>query len=134
MEKKSIQRLFASYEDTYPGIHKQLEKIGKSLDLRESREKELYIEISNLKKELDEKTTDDRVAALTAQIQDLKRRSVGLLSEQEMEDKDKAYKEHYNTGCNRNPHLELHFTGIGTAYIVKCEKCGFSADISDYNW
>lgn len=138
MEKKKFNKelcnLIRTDEDSYNGIRKQLSRIQESLNKRENREDALVEQVKQLQKDLVEKTTDDRVRVLEAQMRDLRRRSVGIMSEGEVADREAAYAEHYKTGCKRNPHLELHFTGLGTAYIVKCEKCGFEVNVTDYNW
>ena len=135
MNKEEIIKLckmVRTDSDSYDGIRSQLSKIEDSLRKREKYELELLERNKELKKQLQEKTADDRVRELEEQLCKLRAGSLGVLNEVEREGKRAAYEAHYQTGCKCNPMLQLHYTGLGTAYVVKCEKCGYGENITDY--
>ena len=132
-ERLKLCKMIKTDIDSYDGIRKQLDKIEGSLSKRETHEIELLETIDELKKQLQEKTTNDRVRELEEQLRKLRAGSLGVLNEVEREGKRAAYETHYQTGCSCNPMLQLHYTGLGTAYVVKCEKCGYGENITDYS-
>lgn len=132
-EMKTLRKLFKT-PSSYSSISDNLDKIKEQLKNREEIENSLRRQNKELERLLEEKTTDDRVKAAEEYTNHLiKMSAAGFFTETEKEAYDRINKEHYETKCKYNLHMEVHWTGVGTAYVLKCPKCGLDVNITDYS-
>lgn len=132
-DMETLRKLFKT-PSSYLSINDNLDKIREQLKNREEAEDSLRRQVKDLKQQLEEKTSDDRVKIAEEVNKHLiKMSAAGFFNEAEKEAYDRINKEHYDTKCKYNLHMEVHWTGVGTAYVLKCPKCGLEVNITDYS-
>ena len=84
------------------------------------------------RKKCEEFRKDEEIQKLEAEIEQLRRLSLHVMSEKEREDEQSFRNAHYDKCDNGNDYVyELIGTGIGTVISIKCPVCGEVKDITD---
>lgn len=87
-----------------------------------------------LRSKVDEWNKDDEIQKLKRQIEDMRRKSVHIRSEKEMNDETEYLSQH-RSKCSGDMQYLFKGNGIGTWYTLTCEKCGEVKEIDDMdNW
>ena len=104
-----------------------LNKIQEYLDYCEDSKKEVY-------KKLAEYSKDVEIQSLQKSFDSVKNNALYVMSDKEKLC-DKNFKHYHYEKCkNGNTYwYKLTGTGVGTAIVVKCDKCGEELNITDYD-
>ncbi|MEK4790362.1 hypothetical protein [Bacillus sp. FSL K6-2971] len=84
-----------------------------------------------LRMELKKYKSDEKIKELENEIEELRAKSVFIFSENEKKEEIQFKKEHHI--CDSNIYYYFDGTEVGVAVGLKCSKCGFAKDITDYS-
>lgn len=108
-----------SYEKHIKGIEDYIESLKNRLAFMQER--------------LDNYNKDEHIQSLNNQIEEMNKRSIHVMSEQESKDAKEFQTKHYES-CNQGAvEYILMGTGIGTGVSVRCRKCNTEKNITDYS-
>lgn len=113
----------------YGDMEKVLEAIKKIDEKKDADLERLREENRKLREEYDK---DEEVQKLKAEIDDLCKRSLLIMCENEKV-AEKAFRdEHYKKCKNGNRYIyELTGTGLGTSVVITCPVCGEKKEVTD---
>lgn len=65
-------------------------------------------------------------------VDDIRKHSLLIMSDREMQ-KDKAFRQYHYITCRNGNHFQYDLTGVGVGTIIEitCPKCGIKEDITD---
>lgn len=111
------------------------------LEEAKGQHRHLEEQYERLRKEYEKYSKEAEIRRLTEQCNDIRRRALVVLSQNERDAIEGFKKIHYERHA---PHTKasgstyiytLTGTGIGTAISIKCPECGEEKDVTDFsNW
>ena len=106
----------------------------KHIDAIQDEHKRVLDANSALRQRIDEWSKDEEIQKLNKQVDELRRYSLHMMSENEHTENAVFQAEHYMKCKNGNRfQYELIGTGIGTVLYVRCPICGEQKNITDLN-
>ena len=106
-----------------------LEKIKDYIDII-NKDKDSYI--NELRELRDNYDRDAEIKILKQQLDHMRDNSLIILTKEEKRKIEEFQNEHYKK-CKGYYKFILTPTGLGTAIEIKCEKCGETLDVTDYD-
>lgn len=85
----------------------------------------------NLKIELKKYQSNEKIVELKNEIEDIKAKSLFILSENEKNEITQFKNDH--SKCEANIYYYFEGTQLGIAVGLQCSKCGLNKDITDYS-
>lgn len=99
--------------------------------------KQVCAQRDSLQKRLTEFNADEEIRKANERVDYMRRHSLHIMSDKEMEANNRFVQKHYETCCCGKAGITFEYgltgTGIGTAIYIRCTKCGEQEDITDFN-
>lgn len=126
MKNDTIEKLFKTKFGNKEDLCNILDKLTDYVVEVESERDRATERLREFKKDIE-------IQELKDELEEIRRRSVCIMTENESKAQREFSEEHY-TKCNSKlgTSLILTGTGIGTAIEIRCNKCGEIKNITDY--